>query len=103
MPLPAAEQLGLLKPDTKRLVHAVLEVVGSTRTLDDAAALIAEACQSGRVQPAEILRALGEHRRLCFQPTAVPQAAKNLLRQSLPGKTRHDDLAGRLEGAGPDA
>jgi very-short-patch-repair endonuclease len=99
----AAEQLGLLKPDSDRPVHltipihrrvrarpnlkihrvdrwndrlasaipprtapahAVLEVVGSTGTLDDAAALIAEACQSGRVKPAEILQALEDHRRL---------------------------------------
>jgi very-short-patch-repair endonuclease len=99
----AAEQLGLVKPDSDRHVHltipinrrvrarpnlrihrvdrwsdrlaaatpprsapahAVLEVVGLTSTLDDAAAVIAGACQSGRVDPAEILRALRCHRRL---------------------------------------
>ncbi|TDU90541.1 hypothetical protein EV138_4132 [Kribbella voronezhensis] len=43
--------------------HAVLEVVGLTGSLDDAAAVVAEACQSGRVDPAEILRTLGDHRR----------------------------------------
>ncbi|QNE19312.1 hypothetical protein F1D05_17050 [Kribbella qitaiheensis] len=98
----AAEQLGLIKPDSDRPVHltipvhrrvrrrpnlkihrverwsdrlaaaipprsapahAVLEAAGLTGTLDDAAAVVAEACQSGRVDPAEILRTLGDHRR----------------------------------------
>jgi len=99
----AAEQFGLIKPDSERQVHlsipatrrvrgrpdlrihrvdqwidrlaaatpprsapahAVLEVVGLVGTLDDAAAVVAEACQSGRVDPAEILRSLANHRRL---------------------------------------
>jgi very-short-patch-repair endonuclease len=98
----AAEQLGLIKPDSDRPVHltipvhrrvrrrpnlkihrverwsdrlasaipprsapahAVLEAAGLSGTLDDAAAVVAEACQSGRVDPAEILRTLGDHRR----------------------------------------
>ena len=86
----AAEQLGLLKPDSIRprpniVIHrddrwadrlaavvpprrtpadAVLDIVGISRALDQAAAVIAEACQSGRVTPADIVSALAQRPRL---------------------------------------
>lgn len=45
-------------PPRSRPAEAVVEIVGLTASLDEAAAIVAEACQSGRVRPAEILRAL---------------------------------------------
>jgi very-short-patch-repair endonuclease len=99
----AAEQLGLLKPDSNRLVHvtiperrrvvprpglvihrdrywadrlatvvpprrtpahAVLDVVGIASSVDQAAAAVAEACQSGRVTPADLVQALADRPRL---------------------------------------
>lgn len=51
-------------PPRSTPAHAVLEAVELADSLDVAAAVIAEACQSGRVAPAEILRVLGERRRI---------------------------------------
>jgi very-short-patch-repair endonuclease len=45
-------------PPRSRPAEAVLEIVGVSRSLDTAAAFVAEACQSGRVEPEQILAAL---------------------------------------------
>jgi very-short-patch-repair endonuclease len=45
-------------PPRRRLEHAVLDIVGISGSLDDAAAVVAEACQSGRVGAGQIERAL---------------------------------------------
>ncbi|MFI5730982.1 hypothetical protein ACIA49_12735 [Kribbella sp. NPDC051587] len=107
----AAEQLGLLKPDSSRPIYvvipkrrrvnpqpglvivrdehwlhrlatvvpprrtaadAVLDIVGISRTPDEAAAVIAQACQSGRVTPADILKALTDHPRLRHRRALLP-------------------------------
>jgi hypothetical protein len=57
-------RLAAATPPRSAPAHAVLEIVGLTGTLDEAATVIAEACQSGRVAPDEILRVLGDYRRL---------------------------------------
>ena len=50
-------------PPRSRPAEAVLEIVGISGSLDAAAAVVAEACQSGRVSPDQILAALvGRHR-----------------------------------------
>ncbi|TDD41782.1 hypothetical protein E1263_42400 [Kribbella antibiotica] len=107
----AAEQLGLLKPDSSRPIYvtipkrrkiqsrpglvihrdehwgdrlatvvpprrtaadAVLDIVGISGTADQAAAVIAQACQSGRVSPAHILTALARRPRLRHRRTLLP-------------------------------
>jgi len=107
----AAEQLGLLKPDSNRPVYvtiperrrvvprpnvvihrdahwadrlapvvpprrtaanAVLDIVGIAPSVDQAAAVIAEACQSGRVGPADIVRALADRPRLRHRGSLRP-------------------------------
>ncbi|TDD58728.1 hypothetical protein E1263_18090 [Kribbella antibiotica] len=107
----AAEQLGLLKPDSSRpiyiaipkrrrvrpqpgiLIHrdeywarrrgtvlpprrkpadAVLDIVGISQSSDDAAAVVAQACQSGRVSPAQILKALADRSRLRHRHALLP-------------------------------
>ncbi|MEU4194739.1 hypothetical protein AB0E69_22760 [Kribbella sp. NPDC026611] len=107
----AAEQLGLIKPDARRLVHvviperrrvqprpnlvvhrderwadrlatvapprrtpehAVLDIVGTSRSLEQGAAIIAEACQSGRVHPEGILDALHTRPRLRHRRSLHP-------------------------------
>jgi hypothetical protein len=52
------DRLAAVVPPRSRPAEAVLEIVGLSRSLDDAAAFVAEACQSGRVRPADILSAL---------------------------------------------
>ena len=107
----AAEQLGLLKPDSNRPVYvtiperrrvvprpnvvisrdahwadrlaqvvpprrtpadAVLDIVGIAPSVDQAAAVIAEACQSGRVTAAGILGALADRPRLRHRGSLRP-------------------------------
>lgn len=107
----AAEQLGLLKPDSSRPIYvtipkrrrigarprlviyrdehwrhrlatvvpprrtaadAVLDIVGISPSADQAAAVIAQACQSGRVSPAHILTALARHPRLRHRRALLP-------------------------------
>ncbi|MFF1820287.1 hypothetical protein ACFVWG_23485 [Kribbella sp. NPDC058245] len=107
----AAEQLGLLKPDTSRPIYiaipkrrrvkpqpgiviyrdehwasrratvvpprrkpadAVLDIVGLAHSTDEAAATIAQACQTGRVSPAQILRALTDRSRLRHRHALLP-------------------------------
>ncbi|MGW6198599.1 type IV toxin-antitoxin system AbiEi family antitoxin domain-containing protein [Kribbella sp. NPDC055110] len=52
------DRLAAVIPPRSRPAEAVLEIVGISRSLDDAAAVVAEACQSGRVAPEQILAAL---------------------------------------------
>ncbi|TDO62439.1 hypothetical protein EV651_10653 [Kribbella sp. VKM Ac-2571] len=58
------ERLATVIPPRSRPAEAVLEIVGISRSLDAAAAVVAEACQSGRVRPDQILAALADRRRL---------------------------------------
>ncbi|MFB6726557.1 hypothetical protein ACFCV3_40685 [Kribbella sp. NPDC056345] len=59
-----ADRLARATPPRRTAAHAVLDIVGITRTLDEAAAVIAEACQSGRVHPTTIAAALTTRGRL---------------------------------------
>ena len=64
-----ADRLAQVIPPRRTPAHAVLDIVGLSRTADEAAAVIAEACQSGRISPADIASALDarprqRHRRL---------------------------------------
>lgn len=58
------DRLAAVVPPRSRPEHAILEIAGICRSLDDAAAVVAEACQSGRVNAARILRALADWPRL---------------------------------------
>ncbi|MGZ0150563.1 hypothetical protein ACXJJ3_26120 [Kribbella sp. WER1] len=51
-------------PPRSRPAEAVLQIIGISRSLDTAAAVVAEACQSGRVAPGEIVAALAGRSRL---------------------------------------
>jgi hypothetical protein len=51
-------------PPRRAPAEAVLDIVGISRTLDQAAAVIAEACQSGRAHPLDIAAALTTRGRL---------------------------------------
>ncbi|TDD54920.1 hypothetical protein E1263_26690 [Kribbella antibiotica] len=59
-----AHRLSRAIPPRRTAAHAVLDVVGRSRTLDEAAAVIAEACQSGRVTAADLLSAVETRQRL---------------------------------------
>lgn len=59
-----ADRLARSTPPRRTAAHAVLDIVGISRTLDQAAAIIAEACQSGRVHPGDIATALTTRGRL---------------------------------------
>ena len=59
-----ADRLASVVPPRRTQAEAVLDIVGISRSVDQAAAVIAEACQSGRVGPADIARALAERPRL---------------------------------------
>ncbi|MFF0343773.1 hypothetical protein [Kribbella sp. NPDC004875] len=59
-----ADRLAALAPPRRTAAHAVLDIVGSARSLDEAAAVIAASCQSGRVVPADIVDALQDRPRL---------------------------------------
>lgn len=52
------DRLAAVVPPRSRPAEAVLEIVGISESLDTAAAVVAEACQSGRVAPDQILTAL---------------------------------------------
>jgi very-short-patch-repair endonuclease len=58
------ERLAAVLPPRRTPADAVLDIVGIARSLDEAAAGVAEACQSGRVDPADILRSLDTRPRL---------------------------------------
>jgi hypothetical protein len=59
-----ADRLARTAPPRRAPAEAVLDIVGISRTLDQAAAVIAEACQSGRVHPLDIAAALTTRGRL---------------------------------------
>jgi hypothetical protein len=58
------ERLAAAVPPRTRPEQAVLDIVGISRSLEDAAAMVAEACQSGRVSADQILRALVDRRQV---------------------------------------
>jgi very-short-patch-repair endonuclease len=58
-------------PRTTR-AHAVLEVVDIAESLDDAVAVVAEACQSGNVSAAQLARALRSRRGLTYRHQLGP-------------------------------
>ncbi|HEY0688442.1 MAG TPA: hypothetical protein VGD71_05320 [Kribbella sp.] len=66
------QRLARVIPPRRTAAHAVLDIVEISSSIDDAAALIAEACQSGRVTPAEILRALDGRTRLRYRSELRP-------------------------------
>ncbi|MGW6280707.1 hypothetical protein [Kribbella sp. NPDC055071] len=59
-----ADRLAVVVPPRRTAAHAVLDIVGSSSSPEHAAAVIAEACQSGRVGPAELEEALVDRPRL---------------------------------------
>ena len=59
-----ADRLAAVVPPRRTPADAVLDIVGISRALDQAAAVIAEACQSGRVTPNDIVSALAQRPRL---------------------------------------
>jgi very-short-patch-repair endonuclease len=59
-----ADRLAPVAPPRRTPADAVLDIVGISPSLDHAAAVIAEACQSGRVVPADILNSLADRPRL---------------------------------------
>jgi very-short-patch-repair endonuclease len=67
-----ADRLARVVPPRRTAADAVLDIVGITRSLDQAAAVIAEACQSGRVGPADILTSLADRPRLRHRRSLRP-------------------------------
>ncbi len=59
-----ADRLATVVPPRRAPAHAVLDVVGVASSVDQAAAVVAEACQSGRVAPADLVQALADRPRL---------------------------------------
>ena len=59
-------------PPRSAPAHAVLDMVEAADSLDDAAALVAEACQSGRVVVGQILEALRTRRLRRYRRELVP-------------------------------
>ena len=59
-------------PPRSTAAHAVLEVVDIAETLDDAMALVARACQSGKVSTAEIAEALRSRGTVNFRQELGP-------------------------------
>ncbi|WP_329481085.1 hypothetical protein OG555_03435 [Kribbella sp. NBC_01484] len=59
-----ADRLAPVVPPRRTPADAVLDIVGLSRSVDQAAAVIAEACQSGRVRPVDIATALADRPRL---------------------------------------
>ena len=67
-----ADRLAAVVPPRRTPADAVLDIVGISRALDQAAAVIAEACQSGRVTPADIVSALAQRPRLRHRRSLRP-------------------------------
>lgn len=67
-----AERLAALAPPRRTAADAVLDIVGGSPSLDDAAAVIAEACQSGRVGADDLLSALADRPRLRHRGSLRP-------------------------------
>jgi very-short-patch-repair endonuclease len=70
-----ADRLAAVVPSRRTPAHAVLDIVGIAQSLDQAAAVIAEACQSGQLIPADILRALADRPRLRHRTELRPIVA----------------------------
>ncbi|HEY0691206.1 MAG TPA: hypothetical protein VGD71_19475 [Kribbella sp.] len=66
------DRLDKVIPPRSAPAHAVLDIVGISESLDDAAAVIAEACQSGRVTTGEIAAALADRIGLRFRRELSP-------------------------------
>lgn len=66
------DRLDKVSPPRRQPAHAVLDMVGISASPDDAAAVIAEACQSGRVTSAAILQALDQRGRLRHRAVLRP-------------------------------
>ncbi|MEU8221585.1 hypothetical protein [Kribbella sp. NPDC048915] len=58
------DRLAVVVPPRTRPAESVLDIVGISNTLDDAAAIVAEACQSGRLRAGQVLDALANRRGL---------------------------------------
>ncbi|WP_433166935.1 hypothetical protein [Kribbella sp. CA-247076] len=69
------DRLAPVIPPRRTPAHAVLDIVGVSRSVDDAAAVIAETCQSGRVAPADLLQALADRPRLRYRHLLRPIVA----------------------------
>ncbi|GAA1588727.1 type IV toxin-antitoxin system AbiEi family antitoxin domain-containing protein [Kribbella karoonensis] len=67
-----AERLAGVAPPRRTPADAVLDIVGITPSPDKAAAVIAEACQSGRVGAEDLLHALANRRRLRHRGSLRP-------------------------------
>ncbi|MDX6279411.1 MAG: hypothetical protein QOH03_482 [Kribbellaceae bacterium] len=67
-----ANRLATVIPPRRQPAHAVLDIVGISATSDDAAATIAEACQSGQVSATDILQALDTRGRLRHRSVLRP-------------------------------
>ncbi|MEV0286365.1 hypothetical protein AB0H36_19830 [Kribbella sp. NPDC050820] len=87
-----ADRLSRVVPPRRTPAHAVLDIVGVTPSLEQSAALIAEACQSGRVSTVDILQALADRPRLrhrgSLRPIIADVAADShslVLRRTHPG------------------
>lgn len=68
----AAARLGQVVPPRSAPAHAVLDMVEVADRFDDAAALVAEACQSGRVTVEQIVAALQQRRLRWYRRELVP-------------------------------
>jgi very-short-patch-repair endonuclease len=66
------KRLARVIPPRSTAAHAVLEIVDISSSIDEAAVVIAEACQSGRVSPVQILQALEDRRRLRYRRELRP-------------------------------
>jgi len=65
-------RLATVVPPRRSPAHAVLDIVGISHSPDQAAAVIAQACQSGRVNATDILNALADHPRLRHRRALLP-------------------------------
>jgi very-short-patch-repair endonuclease len=66
------DRLSTVIPPRQQPAHAVLDIVDISESSDDAAAIVAEACQSGQVSPADILQALDARGRLRHRSVLRP-------------------------------
>ncbi|HWD81540.1 MAG TPA: hypothetical protein VG497_21740 [Kribbella sp.] len=67
-----ADRLAAVVPPRRTPADALLDIVSTAASLDDAAAVIAEACQSGRIAPVDILRSLDTRPRLRHRQSLRP-------------------------------
>jgi hypothetical protein len=67
-----ADRLAAGIPPRRTPADAVLDIIGITRSLDQVAAVIAEACQSGRVSPAGLAKAPADRPRIRHRASLRP-------------------------------